>query len=104
MQSIKVKKMGVAKWAYNFFNALALSVWGITIIDLLTVVVGSEVSLVSGVDSGVKITMAIAGAIYFIVKGAIELPHKYRMQKLDLEKKKRELDESKKGSKKSTAP
>jgi len=77
---------------------MLLSVWGITIIDLLAVLVGSEGGLVSGVDNSIKLVMAIAGAIYFIAKGLIELPHKYKMQKLDLEKKKRELEKLEKGS------
>lgn len=91
--------MGIAKWVYNFFNAIALSVWGITIIDLFAVMAGGESSLVAGIDNGVKIIMAVAGSIYFIVKAIIELPHKYKMQKLDLEKKKQELEKAKKGNK-----
>lgn len=104
MGFIKTIRMGTAKWVYNFFNAVVFSIWGITIIDLLAVTVGSNSSLVSGVDNGIKMVMAIAGAIYFIAKGAIELPHKYKMQKLDLQKKQYELEKAKKDSEKSTAP
>ena len=96
MVLINTELMAAAKWIYNTINAILVSIWGLTLIDLIAVGVGSNSFVVSGVDTWIKLIMAIAGAIYFIAKGIIELPHKYKMQKLELMKKRRELESTKK--------
>lgn len=102
-RGISSGKMGSIKFVYSLINGLFGAIWGLTVIDLFAILFSGQDSPVYWLDTGVKLIMAVAGAIYFIAKGIIELPHKNKMQKLDLERKKLEVEKMKKGDENSIA-
>lgn len=77
----------------KFFDFFFASVWGLTIMDLLKI---SGENPLESIDGWIKTLMAICGLIYFIFKIIsyifIEIPHKNKIQKLELQLKEEELE------------
>ncbi len=89
----KLKKMATIKFLWNILDGFFLSIWGLTIIDVLKLANGGY----SGIDNWIKTLMALAGLVYFL----ITIPHKIRMQKLIRKEKQEQIEkleiENKKG-------
>lgn len=81
--------MANLKIIYRILDTFFLSIWGLTLIDLvpLTAVDNVVVSYTS-IDTIIKTLMALVGFIYFVVT----IPHKLKMQKLDRKIKQEELE------------
>lgn len=84
------------KLLVKMVNVIFVSVWGLTVVDLVEVVAGSAGTILN-IDDSVKTFMALAGAVYFV----IQIPHRLRTQRIEreiqeeeLEKLKRENDEA----------
>lgn len=73
---------------FKFMDVLFISVWGLTIMDLLKI---SNVTMYSSIDNWIKTLMAVLGLIYLV----ISIPHKIKMQRLDREKKQEEIEKLK---------
>ena len=80
----KLRKMATIKFLWNIFDGIALSIWGLTIIDVLKIVDGGYASI----DNWIKTLMALAGLIYFL----ITIPHKIKIQRLDRKLKKEQIE------------
>ena len=89
----KLRKMATIKFLWNILDGFFLSIWGLTIIDVLKLAEGGY----SSIDNWIKTLMALAGLIYFI----ITIPHKIKIQRLDRKLKKEQIEkleiENKKG-------
>lgn len=81
----KPKKMATIKLLWNILDIFFLSIWGLTIIDVLKIADGGSYS---SLDGWIKTLMALAGLIYFI----ITIPHKVKMQRLDRKLKREEIE------------
>jgi len=81
----KVKKMATIKLLLNMLDYFFLSIWGLTIIDILKIADGGTYS---SLDNWIKTLMALAGLIYFL----ITIPHKIRMQKLERKEKQEQIE------------
>lgn len=69
----------------KFFDFIFVSVWGLTIMDLLKITAENPYS---NIDAWIKTLMALGGLIYL----AFSFPHKIRMQKLERKLKEEELE------------
>jgi len=76
--------MGKIKWVYDSLNGLFISIWGLTIIDLIPFL---KPDIFSSFDGIIKTFMAFAGLVYFV----ITIPHKIKMQKLARKQKQLEI-------------
>lgn len=81
--------MANVKLLAKMLDIAFMSVWGLTVFDLVKAVSGSEVLL--SIDGVIKTLMAGAGLVYFL----IQIPHKMKMQRLDGEIKVEELEKIK---------
>lgn len=77
--------MAELKIFFKIVNWMFVSMWGLTVIDLIN---AANVNFYSSIDNWIKTLMAIAGLIYFLVS----IPHKLKKQKLDREKLQKEID------------
>ena len=82
---IKNEKMATIRLLWNIFDIFFLSVWGLTIIDILKLADGNSYA---GLDDWIKTLMALAGLIYFL----ITIPHKVKMQRLERKHKKEQIE------------
>ena len=64
------------KTLINFLDTFFLSIWGLTIIDLLPL---AQIQIFKTFDDSIKVLMAFSGLVYFIVT----IPHKLKMQNLE---------------------
>lgn len=80
-----MQKMATIKILLNMLDIFFLSIWGLTIIDLLKIADGGDFS---NLDSWIKTLMAVVGLLYFI----ISIPHKIKMQRLDRKLKEEEIE------------
>ena len=78
---IYLKDMGLINNFYKTLEAVLISFWGLTIIDLIPFISG--IHLFDSVDKGIKTGMAFFGLVYFILKGL----HNYKMNKLERDEK-----------------
>lgn len=85
---IKTQEMASLRLFFKFMDVLFISVWGLTIMDLLKI---SNVTAYSSIDNWIKTLMAVLGLIYLV----ISIPHKIKMQRLDREKKQEEIEKLK---------
>ncbi len=81
----KPKKMAAIRLFFNILDVFFLSIWGLTIIDLLKL---ADVNTYTNLDDWIKTLMALAGLIYFL----ITIPHKVKMQKLDRKLKEEQIE------------
>lgn len=81
----KPKKMAAIRLLFNILDVLFLSIWGLTIIDLLKLADGNYYV---DLDDWIKTLMALAGLIYFL----ITIPHKIKMQRLDRKLKEEQIE------------
>ncbi len=81
----KLKKMAAIRLLFNILDVFFLSIWGLTIIDLLKLADGNYYA---DLDNWIKTLMALAGLIYFL----ITIPHKVKMQKLDRKLKEEQIE------------
>jgi len=77
--------MSKLKAIINFLDTFFLSVWGITLMDLLPLI---DLDLFSSLDNTIKTLMALAGFVYFV----ITIPHKLKMNKINRKIKQEELE------------
>lgn len=77
--------MAELKIFLKIVNWMFISMWGLNVIDLTKQL---DVNFYSSVDNWIKLLMAIAGLIYFL----ISIPHKMKKQKLDREKLRKEIE------------
>ncbi len=77
--------MATIKLFWNILDVFFLSIWGLTIIDILKM---AEGNYYANLDNWIKTLMALAGLIYFL----ITIPHKIKMQRLDRKMKKEEIE------------
>lgn len=77
--------MAELKIFFKIVNWMFVSMWGLTVIDLIN---AANVNFYSSIDNWIKTLMAIAGLIYFLVS----IPHKLKKQKLDREKLQKEIE------------
>lgn len=82
------------KLIFKIFDIFFVSIWGLTIMDLIKITTKSEALL--NIDTTIKTIMAIVGLIYFL----IQIPHKIKMQKLDREFKEKEIEKIKRENEK----
>ncbi len=80
-----LKKMAAIRLLFNILDVFFLSIWGLTIIDLLKLADGNYYA---DLDNWIKTLMALAGLIYFL----ITIPHKIKMQKLDRKLKQEQIE------------
>ena len=80
----KLRKMATIKFLWNILDGFFLSIWGLTIIDVLKLADGGY----SSIDNWIKTLMALAGLIYFV----ITIPHKIKIQRLDRKLKKEQIE------------
>lgn len=66
-------------------DLLFISVWGLTIVDLLKI---SNIEVYSDIDTWIKTLMAVLGLIYLL----ISIPHKLKMQRLDRKLKEEQIE------------
>lgn len=71
----------------SILDKLFIGIWGFTLIDLIPF---ASTEPFSEIDSTIKTIMAVAGLVYF----CITIPHKIRMQKIELKLKKEELSKA----------
>ncbi len=81
----KLKKMAAIRLLFNILDVFFLSIWGLTIIDLLKLADGNYYA---DLDNWIKTLMALAGLIYFL----ITIPHKVKMQRLDRKLKEEQIE------------
>lgn len=81
----KLKKMATIRLLWNILDFFFLSIWGLTIIDLLKLADGNTYA---NLDDWIKTLMALAGLIYFL----ITIPHRIKIQKLDRKLKKEQIE------------
>ena len=74
----------MVKLFVNVVDFVSLGFWGVTIFDLLFL----NIDLLSSIDGVSKTLMAVLGAVYF----GYSIPHKLKMQELEREFKKEELE------------
>lgn len=86
--------MANMKLIFKIFDIFFVSIWGLTIMDLIKITTKSEALL--NIDTTIKTIMAIVGLIYFL----IQIPHKIKMQKLDREFKEKEIEKIKRENEK----
>lgn len=77
--------MGTIKLFWNILDIFFLSIWGLTIIDILKM---AEGNYYANLDNWIKTLMALAGLIYFL----ITIPHKIKMQRLDRKMREEEIE------------
>ena len=77
--------MGTIKLFWNILDIFFLSIWGLTIIDILKM---AEGNYYASLDNWIKTLMALAGLIYFL----ITIPHKIKMQRLDRKMREEEIE------------
>ena len=82
---LKNEKMATIRLLWNILDIFFLSVWGLTIIDILKLADGNSYA---DLDDWIKTLMALAGLIYFL----ITIPHRIKMQKLDRKLKKKQIE------------
>ncbi len=87
-ESLKNKKMATIRLLFNILDIFFLSIWGLTIIDLLKL---TDVNYYANLDDWIKTLMALAGLIYFL----ITIPHKIKMQRLDRKLKEEQIEKLK---------
>jgi len=80
-----MKKMATIRLLWNILDIFFLSIWGLTIIDVLKIADGNSYT---NLDSWIKTLMALAGLIYFL----ITIPHKIKMQRLDRKMREEEIE------------
>ena len=68
--------MADLKFLIRFFDFIFISVWGLTIMDLLKLATEGPYAYI---DNWIKTVMAIGGLIYLV----FSIPHKIKMQKLE---------------------
>lgn len=76
----------------SFLENISLSIWGLTILDIIPLI---DFNIFSSIDNTIKTSMALFGAIYFAISlpfKVFDLLHKKKLQKLDMEIKKEELE------------
>jgi len=78
-------KMTNLKVFIKFFDFIFISVWGLTVVDLLKIAVNNPYS---SIDNWVKTLMAIGGLIYLV----FSIPHKIKMQTLERKMKEEEIE------------
>lgn len=77
------------KIIYKVLDTFFLSIWGLTLIDLIPFIASNNIAnSFTSIDTIIKTLMALIGFIYFIVT----IPHKLKMQKLDRKIKQEELE------------
>lgn len=81
--------MANLKLLIKFFDFIFISVWGLTIMDLLKIASDSPYD---SIDNWIKTLMALGGLLYLV----FSIPHKIRMQKLERQMKEEELEKIKK--------
>lgn len=86
--------MANMKLFYRIFDIFFVSIWGLTIVDLIKITTKSETLL--NIDNTIKTIMAIVGALYFL----IQIPHKIKMQKLERELKEEQIEKIKRENEK----
>ncbi len=89
---LKNEKMATIRLLWNILDIFFLSIWGLTIIDILKLADGNSYA---GLDDWIKTLMALVGLIYFL----ITIPHKIKMQKLERKYKKEEIEKLEKENK-----
>lgn len=77
--------MSKLKAIINFLDTFFLSVWGLTLMDLLPLI---DLDLFSSLDNTIKTLMALAGFVYFV----ITIPHKLKMNKINRKIRQEELE------------
>ena len=77
--------MATIKLLWNILDIFFLSIWGLTIIDILKMAEGNSYA---NLDNWIKTLMALAGLVYFL----ITIPHKIKMQRLDRKMKEEEIE------------
>ena len=82
---IKNEKMTTIKLLWNILDIFFLSIWGLTIIDVLKLADGNSYA---NLDDWIKTLMALVGLIYFL----ITIPHKIKMQNLERKHKKEQIE------------
>jgi hypothetical protein len=69
--------MANMKLIFKIFDVFFMSIWGLTVVDLIKVTSQTEILL--NIDTKIKTIMALVGLIYFL----IQIPHKLKTQKQD---------------------
>ena len=77
--------MANLKLFVKFFDFIFISVWGLTVVDVLKIAVETPYS---SIDNWIKTLMAIGGLIYLV----FSIPHKIKMQKLERKMKEEEIE------------
>ena len=72
----------------SFVDTFFLSFWGFNIMDMLSISSSEPTSLLSNVDSSIRVLLSLAGLIWF----CISIPHKISVQKQERISKKLEND------------
>jgi hypothetical protein len=77
--------MANIKLFLKFFDFIFISIWGLTVIDLLKI--ATETPYAS-IDNWIKTLMALGGLVYLI----FSIPHKIKMQKLERKMKEEQIE------------
>lgn len=80
---------------FNFIDSLFLSVWGITVLDLLPII---DTNILESVDNTIKSVMVVLGLIYYVIVIYFKIQNKIidkKMNEVELEKKMFEFEKSK---------
>ena len=80
------------KGLYYFLDTLLAGIWGITIIDLLSLAGGFDF-----INDSIKALLAVAGLVYLL---AVKIPHEVKMNKLKRKEKKEQVEKLKRENKK----